>query len=742
VTKQAGGQENVIARHSIFRWIGCLGGVAALVMAFASPGRADATSDMQTVITFLNNDIAALAPPRAGLPVPIAGQDTNNACGLCHTGASLLASNQGTNTTFGQAVQVANGGNPLTPFAIPAGFGPTLGPAPGTLSTPNGTARVVNVGAGASDPLSFFSTGVGLTAFVTAATNGTTSVSGTNVTFTPTVANAAGSFTFLLFNQVGNSATRTITINIGVNSAPTAANQTVTTAFNAPVTIDLTAGAGGGAPNSATLVGTPVNGTVSGFPATTVTFTPATGVFGSASFQFTLTNGFGTSATAQVTINVGAPANPARLTPDQDPSVAALVSEQIQTSERMAKLQLGNFSQRLEELRNGATGLQLGNLSFNVAGVSGTIGSLSRLSEAALTPARDPSISTSNLSNSQLVRLAAASDRAGLFTGDRALAMNGGIDPTRLSEGPLTARKPTQTAQDDTRNPTGTLSHVTLPPGVGVFVNGQIGFGTQSSSPALSGFDYYLVSVSAGIDYRFNDNVILGIGAGYSDTSSNIAGGSTAAGQEYNVALYGVWLPFRHFYFEGVVEIGTVSLDSNRVSPVFGAGTATGKRSGRDFSGSLATGYDFTAGAWILNPYFRVDSISINLDPFSEVGAGAQDLSFAAQGVSVLDGVAGFRIAYNWRTENGGLVVPYLRAELAHNYNGGRQSALVNFVQSPAPTPFLVSAVGFHTDAVTLGAGVQANLPNGLGMQLQYQTVIGAVDQSDHRIQVGLSKRF
>lgn len=87
---------------------------------------------------------------------------------------------------------------------------------------------------------------------------------------------------------------------------PTAANETAATPENVAVTLDLTAGASG-SPTSAALVGTPVGGTVSGFPGTTVTFTPTAGFAGAGSFQFTLSNGNGASNTATATITVTAP---------------------------------------------------------------------------------------------------------------------------------------------------------------------------------------------------------------------------------------------------------------------------------------------------------------------------------------------------------------------------------------------------------------------------------------------------
>jgi hypothetical protein len=96
----------------------------------------------------------------------------------------------------------------------------------------------------------------------------------------------------------------------------TAANQFSTTSLNAPISIDLTAQYLGTYPTGAALVGTPVGGTVAGFPGTTVVFTPTAGFSGAASFQFALNSPGVTSntATAGITVSCSAAAA-AALTP-------------------------------------------------------------------------------------------------------------------------------------------------------------------------------------------------------------------------------------------------------------------------------------------------------------------------------------------------------------------------------------------------------------------------------------------
>jgi hypothetical protein len=88
---------------------------------------------------------------------------------------------------------------------------------------------------------------------------------------------------------------------------PVAANEAVATTQNTALSIHLTAGASGNPTSAALVPGTLVGGTVTGFPNTTVTFTPTTRFTGTGGFNFTLANAGGTSNTATATISIGLP---------------------------------------------------------------------------------------------------------------------------------------------------------------------------------------------------------------------------------------------------------------------------------------------------------------------------------------------------------------------------------------------------------------------------------------------------
>lgn len=127
------------------------------------------------------------------------------------------------------------------------------------------------------------------------------------ITGTPS---ALGSFNFSITatdSSTGTgpyTATQAYAITV-IDVPPTAANSSLTVAYNAPAT-NVPLSLSGGAPTSLAIVTPPTNGTaiVSG---TTITYQPNTGYAGTDSFTYSATNSGGTSAPATVSITVQDP---------------------------------------------------------------------------------------------------------------------------------------------------------------------------------------------------------------------------------------------------------------------------------------------------------------------------------------------------------------------------------------------------------------------------------------------------
>ena len=142
-------------------------------------------------------------------------------------------------------------------------------------------------------------------AVITLPTNGTTSVSGNIVTYTPNAAYlGADSFTYQATGPGGMSGTATVSITVVPAAPPTATSPPpVTTAFNTQVAINVTAQLGG-VFSSVAVVTPPVNGTIISIVGNIFTYRPNTGYVGADSFTYQAQGPGGTISTPPALVSI------------------------------------------------------------------------------------------------------------------------------------------------------------------------------------------------------------------------------------------------------------------------------------------------------------------------------------------------------------------------------------------------------------------------------------------------------
>jgi hypothetical protein len=135
---------------------------------------------------------------------------------------------------------------------------------------------------------------------------GTLSGTPPNLTYTPTAnLNGADSFSFRVSDGSANSAVAWISVNVTpVNDAPVATARNLTTTPDTAVAVTLAGTDVEGSPLTYTVLTSPANGSLSG-TAPNLTFTPAAGFTGSASFTYRVNDGALDSSAATVAISVG-----------------------------------------------------------------------------------------------------------------------------------------------------------------------------------------------------------------------------------------------------------------------------------------------------------------------------------------------------------------------------------------------------------------------------------------------------
>ncbi|MCX6895618.1 MAG: Ig-like domain-containing protein, partial [Verrucomicrobia bacterium] len=136
-------------------------------------------------------------------------------------------------------------------------------------------------------------------------TNGTiSSLTTTNCIFTPAT-NFIGTATIGYTISDGNGGTSNAVITVTVRGLPVANNDSASTPKNVAVTIAPLGNDTDPNPSAITIASvSPTNGTISAFTGTNFIFTPNTNFTGSATIGYTITNIYGGSATALITVTV------------------------------------------------------------------------------------------------------------------------------------------------------------------------------------------------------------------------------------------------------------------------------------------------------------------------------------------------------------------------------------------------------------------------------------------------------
>jgi uncharacterized protein YhjY with autotransporter beta-barrel domain len=574
------------------------------------------------------------------------------------------------------------------------------------VTTTTGTAVELNVTANA--------TGTPFTAVAAASApnHGTTAVSGQQIIYKPANGfTGSDSFTYTVSNNFGASQPGTATVTVGAVGTASAfgGTKTVTTAPGAQTSVNVSAIASGSFVSAAIIGVSPPNagtatlidlgvshaslgvghlfaeaiGINSAFAAAAghqfqLSFTPAPSFRGIAQISVALTNAAAQTVPVDVLVLVAGQPDPSK-----DPTVLGLLDAQVEAAERFAHTQIGNIGRRLDSLHDGSTGL------FN--------------NDISLTSGSQPLASDPRNKDNPTMPPVAGDGKTGRTTG-----ASGGA--------PI------------------------MPSDFGLWTGGAVDLGARNSSAERLGFGHTTIGVSAGGDYKFGDQLLMGLGIGYDHDASDIdQNGSQSTASGGNVALYGSFRPTVDTYIDGIVSGGTLSFDSKRFVSDFNA-FDLGHRSGDQIFGSLTGGYEYAKDVFRLSPYGRLEASSSSLGSFTETGNATSALSYANQSVTTFSTVLGLRAAYSYPLDFGTLT-PRGRIEFAHDFeNAGNASLGFANISSAGTFQALVDPMS-SANRVDLSIGGDLRMFSGLAFTLDYGGSL-ASHETGQLIRLGVSFDF
>ena len=157
---------------------------------------------------------------------------------------------------------------------------------------------------------------------------------------------------------------------------------------------------------------------------------------------------------------------------------------------------------------------------------------------------------------------------------------------------------------------------------------GSFQFGSANAAGTGTNNKFNTAGVTAGVDYRLNQGIIIGAALGYGADRSDIGGnGSRSDATSFSGTFYASLRPFDPLFFDFAVGYGGLSFDSRRF--VTGeALTVSGTRKGSYWFGMGIASLELGWERFKFAPFVKGEFTSATLDAYTESGATAQLLTY------------------------------------------------------------------------------------------------------------------
>ncbi|QWT18978.1 autotransporter domain-containing protein [Bacillus sp. NP157] len=617
--------------------------------------------------------------------------------------------------------------------------------------------------------------------------HGNAAVNGLNIVYTPAHDYfGTDTFQYTATGPGGTSAPATATITVTPGAVPTVSAQAATLLAGKAVTIHAAANATNGPFTAAAVVTPPTSGTAV-VQGTDIVYTASADASGTLGFDYTVSNAFGASQPAHVTLTV----NPLPVAPALTGTVVAGSSVQVNLT---ALAHGGPFTGAklvsVSPANAGAASIQPSAdgylLSFTAApAFGGSAQVMFTLSNAyaesapgtvtiVVTPRSDPSkdpevlgvldaqaeaarrMATGQISNFQrrLETLHSGGGASGFSNGltvasasnTRQLnGMNGpgglsGLNELGRTDATGNARFLVQPDASPAPAAQGTPAGGSLPGDVSVWTGGAINFGKMQAGSSDNGIDFTTSGVSMGIDRAFGSNFAAGLGVGYGHDRSDVGQhDSRSSVDAYNAVLYGSYHPADSVYVDGLLGYQWLDYDARRYVTDNG-NTVHGNRDGKQWFGSLSVGYQHQAQGMLLTPYGRLDVARAQLEGYTESGDDVYALAYRGQTVKTATGTLGLLVQWTAKRDYG-TWSPQLRAEFGHDMQGSSRATMryADTLSGPLYQATLMDQSRNHT---MLGVGVALQTLKGWLLRMEYQNYLDNTSKDNQSILLGVEKKF
>jgi len=249
------------------------------------------------------------------------------------------------------------------------------------------------------------------------------------------------------------------------------------------------------------------------------------------------------------------------------------------------------------------------------------------------------------------------------------------------------------------------------------------GFGStidQDNRQGVAGFDADTAGLTFGADTLLTDNFRLGAAFSYASTDVDTKGSSNNVDiDNYQGTVYASLKNGEH-YFDASFSYGQNSYTGSRAVTV-----GTLKRTARSdydadqtiIQGIWGRRFDIGNGVHI-NPFIGLNYVNLDIDAYTETGAGAANLVVAKADHETLESSVGLSLRKEMKTDQGTTIIPEIHASWRHECLDDEQTNTSTF--TGAGTSFATRGFDPANNSANIGVAFSAYLKNNIDIQVRY----------------------
>jgi fibronectin-binding autotransporter adhesin len=273
-------------------------------------------------------------------------------------------------------------------------------------------------------------------------------------------------------------------------------------------------------------------------------------------------------------------------------------------------------------------------------------------------------------------------------------------------------------------------------PGLDIWGRGYGLWGRGRNQAFRFGSDIYTWGLAAGATYRGSDFYIGAAGGFSKDKVRYKLGNSDGHNDGWQAGVFGGYqagpvsidaqIDYIHARVDATRSIGVASIVSE----------ANGRTQGHQWKFIGTAGYNFDLASMKVRPFVGFDYTTGKLNPFTETGAGAANLTVEKIRANRSDLMVGLDLEANPHAQ----ISPYGRIVYRHNLDSQRDDITALF-NGDIATEFTVNAVTPKKDQLDVDAGVNLQASPNLAIFAGYQGTFRG-DLNSHGFSAGLSYSF